>query len=78
MYTVKVYGIMEEVTITLPKALAASLLDFVNQNMQVQGKDGASALLLIISSFESALGEATPDEFDLGSAEADLPLDEEF
>jgi hypothetical protein len=72
MYSAKVYGIMEEVTITLPKAIAASLLDFVNQNMQVQGKDGANALLLIISAFETSLSSTTPSD------EADLPLDEEF
>jgi hypothetical protein len=47
--------VMEEVTITLPTAIAASVLDFVNKNMQVQGKEGANALLLIIAAFESAL-----------------------
>jgi hypothetical protein len=57
---------VEEVTITLPKAIAASVLDFVNKNMQVQGKDGAKALLLIISAFESALSSE------------DLNLTEEF
>ena len=46
---------MEEVTITLPTAIAASVLDFVNKNMQLQGKEGANALLLIIAAFESAL-----------------------
>ena len=45
----------EEVTIKLPKVIAASLLDFINANMQVQGRDGAQALLTIISAFEKGL-----------------------
>ena len=58
---------MEEVTITLPKPIAASLLEFINANMQVQGKEGANALLLIVSAFEASLVveeeiEFSPDE----------------
>jgi hypothetical protein len=56
---------MEEVTITLPKAIAASVLDFINKNMQVQGKEGAEALLLIIGAFESALSSDESDDLSL-------------
>lgn len=56
---------MEEVTITLPKAIAASVLDFVNKNMQVQGKEGAKALLLIIGAFESALSSDESEDLSL-------------
>jgi hypothetical protein len=62
---------MEEVTITLPKAIAASVLDFVNKNMQVQGKDGANALLLIIAAFEAGIAQSLPEE-------GDLALEEDF
>lgn len=61
--------VMEEVTITLPTALASSLLEFVNTNMQVQGKEGANALLLIIAAFESALADGKPDEAELAPEE---------
>ncbi len=47
----------EEVTIKLPKVIAESLLDFINANMQVKGRDGAEALLTIVSAFEEALVE---------------------
>ena len=60
---------MEEVSITLPTAIADSLLTFINANMQVQGKDGANALLLIISAFETALADAKPDEAELAPEE---------
>ena len=58
---------MEEVTITLPKPIAASVLEFINANMQVQGKEGAKALLLIVAAFEASLAtegeeELSPDE----------------
>ena len=57
---------MEEVTITLPKPIAASLLEFINANMQVQGKEGANALLLIVAAFEASLATEekalSPDE----------------
>jgi hypothetical protein len=56
---------MEEVTIALPKAIAASVLDFINKNMQVQGKEGAEALLLIIGAFESALSSDESDDLSL-------------
>jgi hypothetical protein len=62
---------MEEVTITLPTAIAASLLEFINANMQVQGKEGANALLLIIKAFDTALVGAT-------SAEGELGVEEDF
>ena len=60
---------MEEVTITLPKPIAASVLDFINANMQVQGKEGAKALLLIVAAFEASLA---------AEAEEVLPADEDF
>ena len=60
---------MEEVTITLPKPIAASLLGFISENMQVKGKEGANALLLILGAFEASL--ATEEE-------ATLPTDEDF
>lgn len=47
----------EEVSIDLPKEIAISLLAFINANMQVKGKDGAEALLTIVSAFEEALVE---------------------
>ena len=47
----------EEVTIKLPKVIAESLLDFINANMQVKGRDGAEALLAIVGAFEEALVE---------------------
>ncbi len=57
---------MEEVTITLPKPIAASLLEFINDNMQVKGKEGANALLLIVAAFEASLATEektlSPDE----------------
>lgn len=60
---------MEEVTITLPKPIAASVLEFINANMQVQGKEGAKALLLIVAAFEASLA---------AEAEEVLPADEDF
>ena len=57
---------MEEVTITLPTPIAASLLEFINDNMQVKGKEGANALLLIVAAFEASLATEektlSPDE----------------
>ena len=57
---------MEEVTITLPKPIAVSLLEFINDNMQVKGKEGANALLLIVAAFEASLATEektlSPDE----------------
>tara|TARA_A200000159_G_scaffold102936_1_gene95679 strand:- start:12170 stop:12319 length:150 start_codon:yes stop_codon:yes gene_type:complete len=47
----------EKVSIDLPKEIALSLLTFINTNMQVKGKDGAEALLTIVSAFEEALVE---------------------
>jgi len=46
---------MEEVTISLPANLAASLLQFITDNMQVKGKEGAAALMTIIEAFEKGI-----------------------
>ena len=47
---------MANATIELPVDLASSLLAFIEENMQVKGKNGAEALITIVSAFEKGIG----------------------
>ncbi len=55
---------MDEVTITLPSNLAVSLLQFITDNMQVKGKEGAAALMTIIAAFEKGISDIPAPEID--------------
>lgn len=48
---------MQNANIELPADLAVSLLKFIQDNMQVKGKEGAKALLTIVEAFETAIGQ---------------------
>ncbi|BCV02795.1 MAG: hypothetical protein CM15mV57_690 [uncultured marine virus] len=48
---------MQNATIELPADLTVSLLKFIQDNMQVKGKEGAKALLTIVEAFEKAIGK---------------------
>tara|TARA_B100000085_G_scaffold62467_1_gene55264 strand:+ start:364 stop:600 length:237 start_codon:yes stop_codon:yes gene_type:complete len=63
-YTLKVHYFMDEVTITLPSNLAVSLLQFITDNMQVKGKEGAAALMIIIEAFEKGISDIPAPEID--------------
>ena len=68
-YTLKLHYFMDEVTITLPSNLAVSLLQFITDNMQVKGKEGAAALMTIIGAFEKGISDIPVPEVD---SEADF------
>ena len=56
---------MGNANIELPVEIAASLLTFIQDNMQVKGKDGAQALIMIIAAFEKAIETSTNEELNI-------------
>ena len=67
IFSPKLHLLMANATIELPVDLASSLLSFIEENMQVKGKNGAEALITIVSAFEKGIAAVPVEPIDTGA-----------